>query len=649
MLIELKALAQEIPAVAGLPASEVSALSAALGFPVDGVTQENGETILEVDVTANRGDVLSHRGFARDLAAKLGGGLAPLACEPLAEGEALLPIRLEAGAACPIYATAVLDLGTGGAGSGTPEEARRFLASMGTNAKGFAPVDGSNELLFRYGHPTHAFDADSLKGALIVRWAREGETLLTLDGVERKLDPRDLLIADETGPVALAGVMGGDSTKVTPGTRRVLLESAWFDARSVRATAHRHNLHSDASYRFGRGADPAMARTGRDLLARRLMEWGGAELKGVWTAGELPGTQEGIVLSEGTLHRLTGAPISLAEAQSLLERLGFKVRPCDRGLSVLPPTWRHDMEIEVDLAEEVLRMRGYDTIPMSLPPLEGHPEPLSATYAQRRTLAQRMAHLGFHQTVTLGFVSPEADAECMVRLGLDNPQEGRTLTNPLGVEYSVMRGSLLPSLKTVADYNLRQGAREVRLFEIAPVFTAHPEGPREEFKLGLIWAGIQGGESYLAPARAVRAADLAGIARGLGLSELPAIHELTEGVFALEFPLGDLGKPQERVIPNFKPFSRFPAAERDLSLLVPMDQAYAPLRDALAAVLPADILQGLACVDVFRHKSLPEGKQAWLMRFRFRHMERTLTGAEVDGWIARALEAARNHGAELRG
>jgi len=646
MLIEIKALAQELPLVSSLGVTELCELSASLGFPVDGVTQENGETILEVDVTANRGDALSHRGFARDLAAKLGVELEPLACPSLEEGEPLLPIHLRAGAACPIYSTAVLDLGEG---PGTPEAARGFLASMGSNAKGFAPVDGSNELLFRYGHPTHAFDADRLQGALIVRWAEVGETLVTLDGVERKLTPKDLLIADESGPVALAGVMGGEGTKVTPETRRVLLEAAYFDARTVRAMAHRHGLHSDASHRFGRGADPAMARRGRDLLARRLMDWGGAKLHGAWTAGEVPPAPKPILLTEATLNRVAGVAIALEEARTHLLRLGFQVETVTAGLQVLPPTWRHDMEIEVDLAEEVLRLRGYDTIPMALPPLQGHPEPLSAAYGQRKNLALRLAHLGFHQTVTLGFVSPEADAAFLASIGVENPQGGRTLANPLGVEYSVMRGSLMPSLGAIAEYNLRQGAREVRLFEISPVFTTQAGGPLETFKLGIVWTGSLGGESYLSPARPVRAADLVGVAKDLGLEALPRVHELAEGVFGLEFPLTDLPQPQERIIPTFQAFSRYPAVERDLSLLVGLDQSYAALREAMAQVLPRETFQNLACVDVFRHKSLPQGRQAWLMRFRFQHLDRTLTGVEVDGWIASALKAAQDLGAELRG
>jgi len=246
-------------------------------------------------------------------------------------------------------------------------------------------------------------------------------------------------------------------------------------------------------------------------------------------------------------------------------------------------------------------------------------------------------------------VSPEADAEFMDVLGLDNPQVGRTLLNPLGVEYSVMRGSLLPSLRSTAQYNLRQGTPEVRLFEISPVYQSSPHGPQETFKLGIVWAGTLGGESYLSPARPVRSADLVGIARDLGLSAMPRVHELGEGIFGIEFPLGALGRPQERIIPNFQAFSRFPVVERDLSLLVPMDQSYASLRDAMAGVLPAQVLQSLACVDVFRHKSLPQGRQAWLMRFRFQHMERTLTGAEVDGWISSALKVAQSLGAELRG
>jgi phenylalanyl-tRNA synthetase beta chain len=639
MWIERKALAAEIPAVAALDTRQLCELLAALGFPVDGVTSREGTEVLDVDITANRGDAMSHRGMAREVAAKLQQPLTPLAPPAATEGAPKVTVRLES-PACPIYATALLSLGKGT----TPLEAQAFLRALESTPKCLPAVDASNELLHRYGHPTHAFDADRIRGAVSVRWAKAGETLVTLDGVTRTLAAQDLVIADEAGPIALAGVMGGDGTKVTEATRRVLLESAWFDPKTVRATARRHSLHTDASHRFGRGADAAMATVARDLLVDRLQTWAGATLEGAWTAGSMPAPDNTVLLPEDLLTRVAGEPLTLAEASDILRRLGCAVKLRPEALVAQPPTWRHDLTIPDDLAEEVLRLRGYEHIPSVLPALEGPPVPLAADYLQRQALARRLAHLGFLQTVTYGFISPEADAAFAAP---GNSPEGRTLANPLGQEYSVMRGTLLSSLRATAEQNLRQGVREIRLFEMAPTFTSGPQGPVECYTLGLAWGGTLGGEDYLNPARPVREADLVGVARDLGLDSRPKIHSLGEGLFGFEFPVAELPQAGARIIPAFRPFSRFPAVERDLSLLVDLGQSYEVLASAMRAVLPVEALQDLRCVDVFRHKSLPEGRQAWLMRLRFQ-ADRTLVGGEVDGWMASALAAAEALGAKLR-
>ncbi|MDP1833085.1 MAG: phenylalanine--tRNA ligase subunit beta [Geothrix sp.] len=639
MWIERKALAAEIPAAAGLDTRRLCETLAALGFPVDGVAAREGTEALDVDITANRGDAMSHRGLARELAAKLQQPLAPLEASPAVEGAPGIDVRLET-PACPVYSTAILELGMGD----TPLEVQAFLLALESTPKRLPAVDASNELLHRFGHPTHAFDADRIRGAVAIRWARAGETLTTLDGVTRTLVAQDLVIADASGPIALAGVMGGDGTKVTEATRRVLLESAWFDPKTVRATARRHSLHTDASHRFGRGADPAMAPVARDLLVDRLRAWCGARLMGAWTVGSAPVAGAPVPLTETLLARVAGEPLSLAEAADALRRLGCSVDVETGGLRVIPPTWRHDLSIPEDLAEEVLRLRGYEHIPSVLPPLEGPPEPLSPSYLQRQRLARRLAHLGFHQTVTYGFISPEADVAFAAP---GNPAEGRTLVNPLGQEYSVLRGSLLPSLRAAAEQNLRQGAREVRLFELAPTYASAPQGPVERFTLGMAWGGILDGEDYLSPARPVREADLSGIAQELGWDRLPEVRSLGEGLFGFELTVSELPPAEARVIPAFRPFSRFPAVERDLSLLVDLGQAYGALAAAMKAALPLDTLQDLRCVDVFRSKGLPEGRQAWLMRMRFQ-ADRTLVGEEVDGWVAAALAAAESLGAKLR-
>ena len=661
MLIELKALQQELPALHTLDTKDLCELLASLGFPVDAAEISHGTTVLEVDVTANRGDVLSHRGLARDIAARLGMELSALPVATLREGDPLLPIRLES-EACPLYATAILDLGKA---QGTPAEVQAFLGHMGSNAKNLPPVDASNEILHRVGHPTHAFDADTIHGALIVRWASLGEKVVTLDGVERTLTEQDLVIADEAGAIAMAGVMGGDGTKVTASTRRVLLESAYFDPRTVRATAHRHNLHTDASYRFGRGADPAMAQVARDLLVQRLEAWAGARLVGAWTAGAVPPSAQPIPFSHPLLARVAGEPIPMAEASLLLQRLGCGIAAGPECLQVTPPSWRHDLSIPDDLAEEVLRLRGYDQIPSVLPPLEGSPEPLSKDYLKRRHIAAKLAHLGFYQTVTYGFVAPQEGSP-----QVDDPAL-RTLKNPLGEEYSLMRRTLLRDLRDAAALNLDHGAREVRLFEIAPVFIAQPQDTPpilERWTLALVWAGETGGEDPLTPVRKVSAPEgkshLIGVLRAL---EVPDDAIRSFGQWALtgvvggakdqlgwqfEIPLEAVPDLADRVIPTFTAFSRFPSIERDFSLLVGLDQGYRPLAEAMSAAVQSsagEAFQDLRCVDVFRHKSLPAGRQAWLLRLRFQHPARTLTNEEVDGWMNSALEAARSLGVELRG
>jgi phenylalanyl-tRNA synthetase beta chain len=639
MWIERKALAQELPAAGALETRKLCELLASLGFPVDGLADRGGRQVLDVDITANRGDAMSHRGLAREIAAKLREPLAPLVAPRVAEAASGLEIRLES-QACPVYSTALLDLGAGE----TPHEVQVFLQSLDASPKRLPAVDASNEILHRYGHPTHAFDADRIQGAVSIRWAREGERLVTLDAVVRTLTAGDLVIADASGPIALAGVMGGDTTKVTESTRRVLLESAWFDPKTVRAGARRHNLHTDASHRFGRGADPAMPTVARNLLVDRLQTWCGAVLQAAWTVGLAPAVPRALTLNDTLLARVAGERLSLREAAEGLTWLGCSVEAGPGHLLVAPPTWRHDLALPEDLAEEVLRLRGYEQIPAQLPPLEGPPEPLSEPYLQRQRLARRLAQLGFHQTVTYGFISPEADAE-FAQTG--NSQAGRTLANPLGQEFSVLRGSLLPSLRSAAEQNLRQGARETRLFELAPTYLSSPQGPLERPTLGFVWGGTFGGEDYLSPARTVQEADLCGIAKDLGLNGSPRVCALGEDLYGVEIPVSDLARMPAAIIPAFRPFSRFPSVERDVSLLVGLDQSYHALVEQMKSALPASILQDLRCVDVFRHKSLPEGRQAWLIRLRFQ-ADRTLLGGEVDSWVAAALAAAETLGARLR-
>jgi len=652
MWIEREALAAELPAAATLATRQLAETLASLGFPVDAVEHRPGTEVLDVDITANRGDAMSHRGLARDLSARLQQPLAPLAPPAAAEGEPRIPVCLPA-AACPLYATALLTLGEGR----TPEAVQAFLLALGSTPKLLPAVDASNELLHRYGHPTHAFDADRIQGAVSVRMARSGETLVTLDGVTRKLTLEDLIIADEAGPIALAGVMGGDGTKVTEATRRVLLESAWFEPRVVRAAAHRHGLHTDASQRFGRGADPALATVARDLLVQRLQDWAGATLEGAWTAGKLPAPPPSVDLPKDLLTRVAGEPLLLAEAAKALKALGCGVVAEPGHLRVQPPTWRHDLALPEDLAEEVLRLRGYEHIPSVLPPLEGPPRPLSPDYLHRQALARRLAHLGFHQTVTYGFVSPEMDQAFPdgprpVGARVADEPGHRTLLNPLGREYSLLRRSLVPSLVEVAKRNLQQGQRDVRLFEIAPVYWGLPSGPLEnwDWSVALLWAGERWDGDPESKAGPATLKHLLGILKD-SMNPMDAgisVYPIQDGMVVAEYFLKHFRAPDARIIPTYTSHSRFPAVERDLSLVVDRNLPWQAMAEAVRAVLKDSALADLTCADLYQGKGLEPGTKAWLLRLTFQAMDRTLVGAEVDGWVARALAAAESLGARLR-
>ncbi|MDR2561247.1 MAG: phenylalanine--tRNA ligase subunit beta [Holophagales bacterium] len=651
MLIELGALQTEISAIKGMSIAELCECLSMIGFPIDGVSTQHGSTILDVDVPANRGDALSHRGLARDIAAKLGSRLPNLAVPsvPVKKtngGLATIPIVLEADA-CPLYAAALLSIDCGKDGQ-TPKSAEDFLAAVGSSAKRLAPVDASNEILHRYGHPTHAFDADKLSGGICVRWAKLGETLVTLDGALLNLDSKDMVIADESGPIALAGVIGGDATKVTGGTKRVLLESAYFDPAAVRSSARRHGLQTDASLRFGRGADIAFAEAARDIFASRLISWAGAEPVAFWTTrATVSRKSDGrdSILMPNLLERIAGEPIQPGEAGNILLRLGCKVEPAQGGLKVQPPTWRHDLSIAEDYAEEILRIKGYGSIGAALPLQGGAPGSMPEMFQLKLAISRRLTHLGFYQVVTHGFVGPSVDAGFT-----KSDAEGRTLLNPLGADYSVMRGSLMPSLRDIAEANLRNGARDVRLFEIAPVFDSGPDGPIETATLGLVWGGTIGGEDPLTPCRPVVVADLMAAASDIGLSGEPTISELCHQVFGMEIPMSAFQGEPEKIIPTFQPFSRHPAVTRDLSLLAPLGLSYGAVEKAMCVALESSPVQSVRCVNVFKDKKLiEEGKQAWLVRIRFQAMDRNLTGAEVENWVNAAIEAARACGAALRG
>ena len=591
-----------------------------LGFPIESMESLSGDTLLEIETTANRSDVLSIRGIARDLAAKLGTTLGPIPSSSVAEGSSAFPIRLES-ALCSFYAAALVDLGSS---TYIPYDTTKFLELMGSSSKALACVDASNELLYRYGQPTHAFDLDTLQGSISVRLAKSGEAFVGLDGISRTLTAHDLVIADEAGPVALAGVLGGERAKVTSETRRILIESASFDAVSVRTTAHRFNLHTEASNRFGRGVDSSLVTPIRNLLAQTIAQWTEGKVTAAWNVGVLPMAASAIPLPLSLLERIAGRSISATDAIAHLEHLGATVILDGSSLVVTPPSWRHDLNLAEDLAEEILRLEGYDRIDSLLPSVEADPLPMPFEFTQRIQLSERLAHRGFFQTLTFGFHGPSDETTP------ESDQSGRRLSNPLGEEYSLMRSSLMPALKKSAIQNLRNGQAEVRLFEIAPVYQSHSEGPHSVLTLALVWGGRAGGEDVLTPAQNITPLHLMGLARTLQLQDIKIV-DLGEGLLGFEIPLPSKPPLTSPLIPHFVPFSRHPMVQRDLSLLVPKGQIYGDVESALKTLLP-QACRSLRCVEIYAGKGVAEGHEAWLLRFQFQ-ADRSLTTEEVDGWM----------------
>jgi len=665
MLIDLNTLAKELPILNEVGVDRLCDDLATLGFPVDEVRDSNSSNIvLDVDVTSNRGDAQSHHGLARDLAIKLDANLASIPYVEIAEGEPVLTIKLEALDVVHMYSTAVLSINPDRSNN-VPDAVKVFLASINVGSKELPAVDASNEILHMYGQPTHAFDADLIQGYIVVRWAKDGESIVTIDMAERKLTRKDLIISDRVGPIAMAGLIGGHRTKVSSATRRLLLESAFFNSQTIQAMSYRHSLHTDASQRFGRGTDPAFVVTARNLLVRRLQDWVCASLQSAWTLGSLPPSADFICMPWALLDRVAGYYIDRCEAISLLRRLGCNVCEQNRGLSVQAPSWRHDLTIAVDLVEEILRLKGYKDIPSVLPQLQSAPLELSPDYVKRRNLSNRLANLGFSQTVTMSFVGPK---ESIVGWqDSSDSQELRTLKNPLSASYSVMRNSLLPDLARVVKLNLERGLREAKFFEIAPVFEAHSDKSISEiWTLGIVWCGESGGNDPLSDVRDISNAEgksfLMGILKAIGITETvmqsfdnwqmfdhKTVIDRRLG-WQFEIPIAMIPDKNWKIIPKFVPFSKFPIMERDLSLIVDVNHQYNALRNAIVAAMNSTgaPLYDLKCVDVFRHKNLPNERQAWLLRLCFQAIDHTLTKEEVDNWIDLAISAVKPFGAELR-
>ena len=466
------------------------------GLLVEGITEVQGAAVLEVEVTSNRPDCLSHIGIAREVAALYGRPLRyPPTQEKLSISTDRVPYKIEIKDPdlCPRYVGLVLD----GIRVGTsPEWMQRRLEAAGMRPLNNI-VDITNYVLLEMGHPLHAFDFNVLRGGkIVVARARPGEQMQTLDGVDRSLDHEMLLINDGEGPVAIAGVMGGLNSEISLSTKRVLLESAYFAPTSIRRTSKRLGLSTEASYRFERGADweitvPAIAR------ACYLVE----QLAGGRIAGSIqdvyPARKEPvcILLRRANAAALLGVDLTSGFIESTLRRLDFKLEPKGKDVwEVTCPTNRADMELEADLIEELARFYGYQNIPATLPPgkLVGTHSPV---FVLENSVRGILTGQGYYEAVNLSFASESDHTDFP-------PLEGDRIAvkNPLTEDTEYMRTALAPGLVRSAKRNFNFDEQRVRLFEIGKVYHPGPDGrPAERNTLGILGTGSYAGHNWMSP------------------------------------------------------------------------------------------------------------------------------------------------------
>ena len=670
------------------------------------------DTIYELDVTPNRPDALGHVGLARELAALFDLSFTPPAAgTPLKNAaqqlDSLIQIDNQDVERCPHYAAgAVLDVSI----APSPLWLQWRLQSLGVRPISNV-VDITNLLLLEFGQPLHAFDLDRVRGGrIIVRRANAGEPFSTLYGVARTLDADDLVIADAEGPTALAGVMGGLDSEIRKTTRRVLLESAYFVPRGVRRTARRYGLHTEASHRFERGVDYGQVAHVLERAKTLLTELAsGAAVPGAIQArGADPALSE-ITLRSARLDAMLGVAVPFEEARAIIERLGFPVLEvtgsgATAALRTRAVSFRPDVTREVDLIEEVCRVRGLDAIPTRLPAVI--PQPPRTTGKLEREVGAAAVALGLSEAVTYAFVS-ESDLE-----KVHAPKPSVRLSNPLSEERNVMRTSLLPGLLEALRRARRRGETRARLFTLGSCFGALVSEttagtrprlaadigslPREELRFAAVLAGPRHEYLSLKPEE-VDVYDAKGLAtelvervtgkqaslrlcqskpghlhpRGasdiwIGDSQVGQLGPLHPDVVdALDLGTGaqivelDLEAIQRigKAIPQFRAIARLPAVTRDLSLVVQDSVTAGKVSEALVEAGGA-LCESIELLGLFRGGSLPEGQKSLTFRVVCRDPKartlaedaRTLTDKEVDEVQARMVKAAQSDfGATLRG
>ena len=679
-----------------------------IGIAVEGVSGSGASTVFEMEIGTNRPDAMNHYGVAREAAAfydvplkpivpnltsaakaasSVGSSgttkvvpsrVSPATASDTSRGAVSFPIAIEEANLCPRFSARVLrnvkiKL--------SPANIVQRLGLLDQRPINNA-VDATNYTLWEIGKPTHVFDLDLLEGGkIIVRRARDGETLKTLDGVERKLTTEDLVVADGSKPVGLAGVMGGFDTMITDKTRNILIESAWWDPGVVRKMSRRHGLHTDASHRFERGADYETTVVSCDRVAELILQSGGGELVGdVVDVVAKRIDQAPVALHLAEVRRILGASVSTNEILRILKKLGFEVVPEpgeDAEFTVHIPSWRLDVEREIDLIEEIARLHGYDKFANTLPAFSGAviDQPEAAKDAKLRSL---LLALGYNEAVSLSFISHEDAAKF-------SPMPAIELANAISDEASVMRNSIVPGMLGMVAYNLNRSCDNVRLFEAGPVWEASGAKAVElkRICLGATGSAVEASVNqaarplsffdmkgdvetlleafecdalgydsnvaeYYHPGRSARAVlDGATVAQfGQIHPDVAAARKLRQDVWLGEIFLDRLYTHGLRKV-RYQALPKYPAVERDFSMVFADSVGFEKIEQAVSGLGIAE-LRSFVPAEIFRGGAVPAGKYSILLRATLQSGERTLREDEVAGWSARVIKALVTLGGVLR-
>jgi len=619
--------------------------------------------VLTLKLTPNRADCLSVLGIAREVSALTGTKLTVEKAKAVsAKGKAAHPVRISAPEGCGRFAGRVIR-GVD-ASRETPLWMKRRLEAAGQRSIS-ALVDVTNYVMLELGRPLHVYDLDKLRGPIDVRWGRKGEKVLLLNEQTVEVDPSVLCIADDSGVIGLAGIMGGESTKADASTRNVFLESAFFWPEAIQGRARRYNFSSDASHRFERGVDPANNVDGIERATRLILELcGGEPGPTADTVARLP-KRKPVRLRTARAQKIIGIPLAAREIAAVFSRLDFRFKKAGDGFAVTPPSYRFDIAIEEDLVEEVARLHGFERIAAQPPRAAALMLPAPESRRSLHALRDGLAARDYREVINFSFVEPAWELDLA---GETNPVR---LLNPIASQQSVMRTSLLGSLIANIAYNQARKVPRIRVFEVGRVFLRDPgatDGPlevrgvRQPMRISAAAYGPALADEWDGAGRAVDYFDVKGdleaLAAPLELRFEPAAHpafhpnrsaRVVVGAAAAGW-LGELHPRWQRkyelaqapvlfemdaealrAVAALQPRipSRYPPVVRDIALLFPQDTLVQAVFDAIRAEKPA-IVQDVGLFSVYRGAGLPHDRKSLAFRVVMQDTERTLTDAEAD-------------------